>query len=353
MKVGLLTFHRVANPGAFFQTFASQELLVSMGHEVTILDYRPSHQKVKPVYEFARMLRHRPGQWRDFLAARKRERRYQAMARKNFRLSPPLPSVNDIAALSLETIVIGSDIVWNYTRLPSGADPAFFGAIPDSPPRIAWACSAGNADFSNPLPDWAESSLAGFRRISVRDARTRKWIHSLGMAAPVTLCDPAFHLGLDGWLRGKTKTESPYLAVYALPEHLNPETIQALRRFAHFRGWRLKACGYSQNWTDKKSVEGGPDSWLAELAGAEAIFTNTFHGSIFSQLLGKPWMVQSNPVVEAKVSSLLDLLDLPQRLGSSNGENLSEGLNRPPEDRSERIHDLKQTSRAFLEEALS
>ena len=39
MKVGILTFHNAYNYGAVLQTYATQEIVKSYGHEVEIIDY--------------------------------------------------------------------------------------------------------------------------------------------------------------------------------------------------------------------------------------------------------------------------------------------------------------------------
>ena len=43
MKLGILTFHSVDNYGAVLQAFALQMYLKTLGHDVEIIDYRPSY----------------------------------------------------------------------------------------------------------------------------------------------------------------------------------------------------------------------------------------------------------------------------------------------------------------------
>lgn len=40
MRIGILTFHYACNYGAMLQTYATQEFLRSMGHDVCVVDYR-------------------------------------------------------------------------------------------------------------------------------------------------------------------------------------------------------------------------------------------------------------------------------------------------------------------------
>lgn len=42
MKVGILTFHHVANYGAMLQAYALQQAVQRLGHEAELIDYRPT-----------------------------------------------------------------------------------------------------------------------------------------------------------------------------------------------------------------------------------------------------------------------------------------------------------------------
>ena len=45
MKIGILTFHEVYNPGAFLQALGTFNLLKSLGHDPQIIDYTsPAHR---------------------------------------------------------------------------------------------------------------------------------------------------------------------------------------------------------------------------------------------------------------------------------------------------------------------
>lgn len=41
MKIGILTFHRAYNYGAFLQSFALSSELIKLGYNVEIIDYMP------------------------------------------------------------------------------------------------------------------------------------------------------------------------------------------------------------------------------------------------------------------------------------------------------------------------
>ena len=49
MKVGILTFHNAYNYGAVLQTYATQEYVRGLGHEVEVIDYH--NRKIDLSYE--------------------------------------------------------------------------------------------------------------------------------------------------------------------------------------------------------------------------------------------------------------------------------------------------------------
>ena len=47
MRIGILTFHFAKNSGAVLQTYALQQELNSLGHEVCVIDYIPESMNKK------------------------------------------------------------------------------------------------------------------------------------------------------------------------------------------------------------------------------------------------------------------------------------------------------------------
>ena len=41
MRIGILTFHRALNYGAFLQAYALRRVMSEMGHQVEVVDYWP------------------------------------------------------------------------------------------------------------------------------------------------------------------------------------------------------------------------------------------------------------------------------------------------------------------------
>lgn len=51
MKIGILNFHRALNYGAVLQCYGLQETLTALGHEVSVIDYRPRIiENIDPIF---------------------------------------------------------------------------------------------------------------------------------------------------------------------------------------------------------------------------------------------------------------------------------------------------------------
>ena len=53
MNIGILTFHWATNYGAVLQCYALQNYLISIGHSVKVINYKP-HQYDESLYKFLR-----------------------------------------------------------------------------------------------------------------------------------------------------------------------------------------------------------------------------------------------------------------------------------------------------------
>ena len=47
MKIGIITMHGVKNFGSFLQTYATQKMLESLGHDVSVIHYMSANRRFK------------------------------------------------------------------------------------------------------------------------------------------------------------------------------------------------------------------------------------------------------------------------------------------------------------------
>lgn len=130
MKVGILTFHNAINFGAILQTYATCELVKSLGHEVEVIDYHNraidatydkyiyhiSRMPWNPVYAMAYLL--------STLFFRKKKHKFQIFTKKYLSLSRNRFSGQPMKLENYGLVLIGSDQLWNMT-ITKGIDPVY------------------------------------------------------------------------------------------------------------------------------------------------------------------------------------------------------------------------------------
>lgn len=312
MKVGILSFHEVVNPGAFLQTLGTQQLLKRLGHAPLIIDYTaPAHRFSTQAFIRKNNLR-MVYRWRMLLDMREKARVFEAARNKHFRLTQPFKKREDIRKEALDAIVIGSDIVWNYQMPELGSDPVYFGKELETKRLVSFAASFGNCKPSDKLPDYVSTGLRKFSSVSVRDQNSAEIVMSAtGKPVPV-VCDPAFHFELPK--EEDRETLRPYLLVYLVPKLYSKELKEQVITLARRHNLRIVSCYHRHLWADQTLMDIDPHEWIQLIRGASFIVTNTFHGSIFSIRLQKKFALELNPSVELKTAGIIKSTGLQDRI---------------------------------------
>lgn len=277
MKIGVLTYHGSVNPGAFWQAYATCQLIRGLGHDVEIIDYLHCHrhQRGLPVSLYKIRAWTRP----DLLLRRLVQSHYAAKSRRTLPLSQPILTRDELSHVHYDAVIIGSDVVWEQP-----IDPVFLGEGISTDRLIAYGASAGGSQAeSSPLPSMMERPCP-FSRISVRDANTLDFLKrgdpSWSQTASL-VSDPTITLEIPEHCR-KRPRKKPYLMVYnsrPLPEEFASE----VQRYADSNNFDVLAVSYKQR-RFKNVIRISAYDWMSFLINASAVVTNTFHGSVLSCL---------------------------------------------------------------------
>lgn len=108
-------------------------------------------------------------------------------------------------------------------------------------------------------------------------------------------------------------TKEKYVVVYGYNSNMNePDRIAAIRSYAKKKGAKVYSVGAYHKWCDKQ-VACDPIEMLYWFKGAEAVFTDTFHGTITAYLGKTPIAVYVRSTNNVKLDHLLSLLGLENR----------------------------------------
>jgi hypothetical protein len=226
--------------------------------------------------------------------------------------------------LDLDLQVIGSDEVFNCVQANTnvGYSRDLFGH--GSPARrvISYAGSFGNTTLAKieqfGIRDQLEEDFDRFDAISVRDRNSATIVEQLTGRVPQIHLDPVLAhdvMGLEPRIPAGRQHPGKYVIVYGYSGRLDHEENQIVRRHARSIGATVLCFGGVQECCDR-FIDCDPFTLLAYFRDAEAVITDTFHGTILSIINGRPFGAIIRSSVghgygnEEKLGYLLDTLGL-------------------------------------------
>lgn len=346
-KIGVLTFHRCINYGAYWQARCLVDYLEAQGHDVRVLNHFSRRSilaewkhMVLPIWA-VRNVSANLRRILKFLLAQKRLPRTET-----FGPDRP-PSCDDF-----DCVVVGSDEVWNIAHPWYGNQPLFFGEGLKPRRLISYAPSFGNYHASRGLPAAWKERLRRFHRVSVRDHNSAQIVGEALQTTPKMVLDPCLQFFPKAFGRARPTGQPPFLLVYATD--LEPAFVNQVQAWARQNGLRIVSVGHRLPWADVNLPSAGPDEFVRCFIEAQAVVTSFFHGCVFSLRFGRPFVAQIPSYRANKVNGLLELVGAPERLHERGEALRNELLDRAPVSTVfDRIEQYRQQSYRYLEEAIS
>lgn len=307
MRTGILTFHNADNYGAVLQCYALQEALVSLGHDVSIIDYCnnfvESCYKVTPISHFIRCFIHtfKTEPWmKDQINRRIKKRKFKRF-RTNYLNINPRQNDQDIPQI-YDTYIIGSDQVWNEC-CTNEFDPIYFGNFnkPQNSKIYGYAISA-NQDTLNSLGINNLKTIASrFEKLSFREQKFQYQFNNLTNIEARIDIDPTLLHNKEFWdnLTNNKFSRDKYVLVYELLK--NPLDKDAITRkateFANKHGLSIidiSKSNYSVN------------EFVSLFKYATCVFTTSFHATVFALIFNRPlYSFKLNSVRDERYVNLL------------------------------------------------
>ena len=336
MRIGVLTLPLHTNYGGILQAYALQRVLQDMGHDVVLLDSYPQCPKMFPFlvqlafyikrFAFKVFLRRKTI---TVFYEKQQIRQYplkehiRQFYRRNIR-HEDFDYINPKISQDFDALIVGSDQVWRPMYSPDIFN-AYLSFAKDwvNVKRIAYATSFGTAEweYSKEQPAECYRLVQMFDAVSVREE------------SGVTLCKEHFSIDaswvLDPTLLVDTRHYMEHIAKvdadYPLPMcfgyilDASEEKNAILYRIATTQGFQMSSF---QNVDDPdNSAAPSVESWLKAFHDAEYVFTDSFHGCVFSILFNKPFVVYGNKERGmARFHSLLSMFGLEDRLATTPDE---------------------------------
>lgn len=347
MTTGVLTFHASINYGSYWQARCLVEGLRAFGRDAVLLDHHCCGVRSAELRSaFQPALPDRTS--RADQRALGRKVRAFAAAVAGLPRSAPFPLDRPDEAEAFDTIVVGSDEVWNFAHPWYAARPIFFGEGLRRRRLVSYAASCGN--HAGALDPWWAERLRSFDAISVRDENSRALVAAATGQVPELVLDPCLQFPA---ILPAPAPEGRYALLYG---HGLPDWFAgAMRRWSDRRGVRLVSVGYPSAFAHEQAADAGPLDFPRLVSGACAVATSFFHGAVFALHYDRPFVAAASPYRRIKLEALTTSLGASERMIGAEADDgtFDRLLATPPGDSvAERIAAGRARSARYLERAL-
>ncbi|MBB5350833.1 hypothetical protein HNR46_001067 [Haloferula luteola] len=329
MKIGIVTFHFSDNFGAALQAYALRAFLLEEGHDARFVNYSPAHVekggRFRIGFSKKTWIANLKVAYLKFNAIR--SERYGNTTQKEefstFRTKwlglngPRYDSLEDLRQISehFDLLICGSDQIWSPS-VQEGLDPAYFLDFGVEPVRrISFAASFGSATIDSLRESGATQLMAKLDSIAVREKNGVGLVTQLTGRVADWVCDPTCLLQSYDSLIGSVENEGENGHVFCYALRSDQGVREVAMSVANLLDTKLIAPAnpFSRWSAIGETRYPGPAGWLSLISRSKFVVTNSFHGTMFSVLLRKPFIVVGLP---GKKVGLNDrMISLLERLG--------------------------------------
>lgn len=292
-KIGILTWHYYSNFGSALQAYALQTSIASLGYHVSIVNYRdPKFGIIYSPKEYIKSLIKCVILKLPFPFARI-DGRYEFETRY-LKCGKIVQNESELSlsTIDYDIIVCGSDQIW----APNCYNPVYFATFANKNIRkVSYAASIGLNNIPKELIPIYKKNLSDFFAIGIREEEGKKLLKSCcGIESNVVL-DPTLLVRSQDYARIEQKVQSmsngeKYLFVYILNKnHHYRERILDYADKNKLKVIGISSCSEDKNWMYRTFYFSklGADHFIWLIHHAEAVITDSYHGTIFSLLFHK------------------------------------------------------------------
>jgi len=211
-----------------------------------------------------------------------------------------------------DAYVVGSDQVWSnelmFKHLKYSWKIHFLGFGTPDVKRIAYAASMGTKEWPATFTQKVLPYLKKFHAISVREESSVPFLNSIGLKNVAVTCDPVILHTADFYRRyfhyaENKSSDCIFIYIISIKISLN------MQRF--LIGKNIVFC--------ENRVFPTITQWLHSIDSAQAVITNSFHGTVFSLLFHKQFVsLLSHEDRDERLLNLLKKINLEYRLLNGN-----------------------------------
>lgn len=261
---------------------------------------------------------------------------------------------NDIVEKDgIDGFVCGSDTIFCIDEW-KGFEDAYFAeyACMKIGYSVSYAASFGDAHFNEETYEILKQRLNNFKALGVREHKMIPFIEKNTNIPVFRTIDPTLLLTAEDYaeITAPRIEKDKYLLLYA--RRYNKMMFDYAEQIAAQNGWKIVDISLraENEGKHRMAYDAGVEEFLSLLKHCDYFVTNSFHGIIFATHFRRPFVAFSRESGDSKITELLDLLGLEDRLLVNGKENVSGEIDFDTVHK--RIRDARIDSLNFLKKEL-
>lgn len=330
IDVGIITnLYKNFNYGGILQAYALTEFISNQGYRCEQIQYDNRYDNT-----FMSRMKLRVYQWYHLMPLKKmrdwfctipvkaqidlRQNAMNDFIEKYIPTSECVYNRKNIARSTDEyrCFVAGSDQIWSALSETNLLD-----FVPAGRYKFSYAASIARDQLVDKQKELFKKNLPGFQAVSVREKQSVDQLAELGIESQWVL-DPTMLLSREQWdtICCDRMVDEPYIFCYFLSEDMKLRKIAA--EYAGKRNVKIVALPYllktfneqDKQFGDIQLFDVSPAGFLSLIKYSELVLTDSFHGTVFSSIYHKPFMVFERPPMNTRIVSLLHVLQCEDQL---------------------------------------
>ena len=261
---------------------------------------------------------------------------------------------------SFDTIICGSDQIW----APNVYNPIYMlDFVPDNINKVSYAASIGLESIPDEMVENYKKYIGRIYHISVREEKGKEILkNQCGIESTVVL-DPTLLLPKEEWdkLKKKSTIKEKYIFCYFLKkDHQYKELVKDFAKKNDYAIYGVSDNANDSSWMqtfDFRTV--GPQEFIGLIESAQCIFTDSYHGTIFSMIYHKPFLLfekfTSNDTIcqNSRIEQLRTYFGIDKNIVRADSINTIEIAQVNYDEFESALAKLREGSRSFLKQALN
>ncbi len=333
MGIGIITmFHYSFNYGGILQAYSLTQCLLKRGIEAEQIRYNhftafPLKKRIGIRIRRIISIIRNP---KYFDTTKKINRRNQIIFREAEEIVPHSNKVYTEKTIAscvkdYSMFITGSDQVWH------GEWPAYLlSFVPTGKRKIAYAASTGKSKLTDADIKNIQEKTRDFHAISVREKDTKEELSKALPASKIEfVLDPTLLLEKTDWEKITTRkiVKEKYLFCYFLSTDRRMRSIAT--EYGGKYGLKVVSIPHMQgrvnlsdlNFGDIQIFDASPQDFMSYIKYADIVFTDSFHGTVFSQIFNTQYVVfgrTEQKEMNNRVETLTDIFHTRYRFITEN-----------------------------------